>query len=133
MGFRVWGLGFGVLGFGFRVSVVEFGIWGLGAAFLDLGLGVWGLGFGVWGLGFGAWGLGCTPRRIRIGAFALLLVVVLHLLEPIQSRTPSMVSPQSKNEKALPLSLRCIGASGETYPCRMAGVTLHSHVHYKVI
>ena len=30
MGFRVWGLGFGVPGFGFRVSGGEFGVWGVG-------------------------------------------------------------------------------------------------------
>ena len=38
MGFRIWGLGFGIKGLGFR-------IWGLG-------LGIKGLGFRIWGLGF---------------------------------------------------------------------------------
>ena len=44
MGFRVWGLGFGVWG-------LEYRVWGLG-------FGVSGLGFRVWGLGFGGLGFG---------------------------------------------------------------------------
>ena len=48
LGFRVWGLGFGVWGLGFRVC--------------GLGFRVWGLGFRVGGLGFRAWGLG-----LRVG------------------------------------------------------------------
>ena len=52
MGFRVWDLGFGILGLGFRV-------W-------DFGFGILGLGFRVWG--FGALGLefrGCINEDIQ--------------------------------------------------------------------
>ena len=69
MGFRVWGLGFGVggWGLGFRVSGGQgFGALGFGALGLEFrvwGLGVWGfggrrLGFRVWGGRGGAGGLG---------------------------------------------------------------------------
>ena len=48
MGFRVWGLGFGVLGFR---------VWGFGVLGLEpQALGFWGLGFGV--LAFGVLGFG---------------------------------------------------------------------------
>ena len=47
LGFRVWGLGFGFLGFGV-LGFCGFGVWGLGFGVLGLwGFGVWGLGFGV--------------------------------------------------------------------------------------
>jgi len=49
LGFRVWGLGFGVQGSGFRV-------WGSGFGVQGLGFRVWGSGFGVQGLGFRVWG-----------------------------------------------------------------------------
>ena len=40
MGFRVWGVGFGVQGLGF-------GVWGSGSGFQGLGFRVWGSGFKV--------------------------------------------------------------------------------------
>ena len=52
---KVWGLGFG--GLGFRV-------WGLGFR-------VWGLGFTVWGLGFGVYGLG-----FRVTFYHVTIVMV---------------------------------------------------------
>ena len=56
MGFRVWGLGFGVLGFR---------VWGLGVIGL-FRIRVLGLGFEVWGLGFGVrvWGSGFRVRAL---------------------------------------------------------------------
>ncbi len=45
-----------------------FGVWGL-----DLGFVGWGLGFGVCGFGFGVWGLGF---RVRLLSFQTMSVVI---------------------------------------------------------
>ena len=49
--FRVWNLGFWVVGLGF-------GVWNLGVGVWGFGFGVWEFGFRVEGLGFRFWGLG---------------------------------------------------------------------------
>ena len=64
IGFRVWGLGFGVLDFGFWVRGLGFEVWGLGfgvksSGFIIKGfeLRVYGLGL-ILGLGFRGQGYG---------------------------------------------------------------------------
>jgi len=52
LGFRVWGLRFGVWGLGLRVRGLEFGGWGSGFEIRGSGFRVWGMWFRVWGLGF---------------------------------------------------------------------------------
>jgi len=57
LGFRGWGLGFGVEGLGFvfgwfaGFGFFGFWVWGWGFGFEGLGLRVWGQGFEVWDLG----------------------------------------------------------------------------------
>ena len=54
LGFRAWGLGFGI--WGFRVWGV-FGVWGW--------FGVWGLGIRVWGLRFSGTSAAVVELKVR--------------------------------------------------------------------
>jgi len=73
------------------------------------------LGLGVWGWGFG--GVGCMPER-----------------EERPLALPGACARAGFSVEGLNrVDFAAWRYSGDTTPCKMTGVTLHSHVHYKEI
>ena len=98
------GAGFRVQGSGFRVQESEFRVQGSGFR-VECSV------FRVQGSGFRVQGSGLTGSGLRVSG---------------QARTQH----QTRYE-CPPAEHRSFGLSGDTTPCRMTGVSLQSHVHYK--